>query len=222
MTIVVSGEGKTDIGELSFGDEAFMSGPMYFMIDKLIEKKYEYSVYETSKEFITFVPKQVIVDEAKGKNRFAGKKGKKETAFCYKNAKSLGKIARTIDKNPLVALFRDSDGTNSTPNSEWLAKFDSMLLGFKHAEIQRGVPMLPKPKSEAWLLCAYKNSYQNCNNLENESGNDDSPNSLKKQLDEYSLATELINTQIVNEEFQLDNINMASFNKFRTRLEEVI
>ena len=43
--------------------------------------------------------------------------------------------------------------------------------------------MLPKPTSEAWLLCAAKTPpYENCEMLEDLPGNDDSPHSAKMQL----------------------------------------
>ena len=42
-----------------------------------------------------------------------------------------------------------------------------------------------KPKSEAWLLCAWKyHSYGGCESLEDRSGNDNSPNNLKDELEE--------------------------------------
>jgi hypothetical protein len=61
----------------------------------------------------------------------------------------------------------------------------SMLTGFEVEHISTGVPMIPKPKSEAWILCALRNNYQHCAKLEDESGNDRSPNPLKQQLEDY-------------------------------------
>lgn len=50
----------------------------------------------------------------------------------------------------------------------WTDKLESMKNGFKEADCILGVPMIPKPKSEAWLLCACKeNAYQHCAALEN-------------------------------------------------------
>lgn len=45
--------------------------------------------------------------------------------------------------------------------------------------------MVPKPKSEAWLICALKpNAYQNCGALEESlSGNDNAPEPAKEQLE---------------------------------------
>ena len=83
----------------------------------------------------------------------------------------------------MAVLFRDSDGTGISPRDDWEQKVDSMVNGFSRAGFDRGVPMVPRPKSEAWLLCALKDPpYQHCARLEDESGNDNSPNSLKRQL----------------------------------------
>ena len=58
-----------------------------------------------------------------------------------------------------------------------------MLDGFHRAQFARGVPMLPNPKSEAWLLCAAKKpAFQHCAKYEDVPGNDDAPNSAKVQL----------------------------------------
>lgn len=117
-----------------------------------------------------------------------GKKGAKETAYFYKNAWALGDWAISMEQahedKGIAVLFRDCDGTRSTGNSLWREKWDSMRRGFQRSGYSRGVPMLPKPKSEAWLLCAAKKSpYQNCAALEDLSGNDNSPNAAKKKLD---------------------------------------
>jgi hypothetical protein len=60
-----------------------------------------------------------------------------------------------------------------------------MLDGFEEEGFSKGVTMIPKPKSEAWLICVLKeHAYQNCQSLEDRSGNDNSPNSLKDELEE--------------------------------------
>jgi hypothetical protein len=85
--------------------------------------------------------------------------------------------------------------------------------------------MIPKPKSEAWLICAWKNHpYQGCEALEGRSGNDTSPNNLKDELDEL-LDEEVTADSLrekVGESFDIDRIKMPSFKAFRDRLEEVI
>lgn len=86
--------------------------------------------------------------------------------------------------------------------------------------------MLPKPKSEAWLLCALKaNPYQSCAALENESGNDASPNNLKGELAKV-LGTDP-HREILCDHFNAGRIDphridMPSFYAFKTRLGEVL
>ena len=86
--------------------------------------------------------------------------------------------------------------------------------------------MIPKPKSEAWLICALKkNSYQCCEALEERSGNDNSPNSLKGELMKLlgeKIAPELLCEKVQGRAVDIDRIKMPSFKAFRDRLEEVI
>ena len=72
------------------------------------------------------------------------------------------------------------------------------------------------------MICALKNKYHNCDKLENESGNDASPNSLKKQLEVYNLSNEQICEKIENNEIDIEKIKMNSFEKFKSRLEEIL
>jgi hypothetical protein len=102
----------------------------------------------------------------------------------------------------------------------------SILTGFEAEKISTGVPMIPKPKSEAWILCALRNKYQYCAKLENESGNDDSPNSLKQQLEDHlgeSGSRILLNDKIDDGEIDIDRItDMPSINAFKDRLNKVL
>lgn len=101
-----------------------------------------------------------------------------------------------------------------------------MLDGFQEEGFSRGVPMIPKPKSEAWLICDWKaQPYQNCGRLEDRSGNDDSPNNLKAELEALIGARptrqnlcELMGTRPID----IDRIDMPKFREFRKRLKEVI
>ena len=85
--------------------------------------------------------------------------------------------------------------------------------------------MIPKPKSEAWVICAVKNKYSSCDALEDRSGNDDSPNSLKDELANHlgSLPNREELCQMVEDRvIDIQEIKMPSFIAFRERLEEVI
>ncbi|MNY52661.1 hypothetical protein D3C86_1883510 [compost metagenome] len=86
--------------------------------------------------------------------------------------------------------------------------------------------MLPRPKSEAWLLCALKEvPYQNCEKLEEESGNDGAVNSLKDRLASrlgQDATRKLLNEILSEGRIDAARIDMPSFNEFRDDLERVI
>lgn len=116
-----------------------------------------------------------------------GQKRGQETGYYHINAWMLGEAAKDFEQQhkdiAIAVLFRDSDGARAAAASDWSDKWQSMRSGFQRAGLgARGVPMLPKPKSEAWLLCAVANAYQHCQALEDLPGNDDSPHSAKMQL----------------------------------------
>ena len=84
--------------------------------------------------------------------------------------------------------------------------------------------MLPKPKSEAWLLCAAKSyAYRGCDKLEDLSGNDDSPNSVKNKLDAAFNGHKSVAEQcewLENNHFDEDRASaMPSFKAFREKLD---
>jgi hypothetical protein len=227
MFLILSGEGSTDIG---IEDSAI--GPMTKLIDRWIDRRIGYSLIDLN--FYTIIPKQQLAQQAK-KMKARSMKGKKqdsETRYFYKNARALALIARQKaqemgDNIPLIlVLFRDADGTASADRGEWEDKMRSILTGFEAEQISTGVPMIPNPKSEAWILCALRNKYQNCGKLEDESGNDDSPNPLKQQLEDClgEPGTRiLLNDKIDAGEIDIDRIHdLHSLTAFKNRLDEVL
>ena len=196
MKLLISGEGPSDIGTCNNAqgvctDDMFSPGPMTIWLKRLWEALLNYDVLSVP-EAVMFVSKQTLAEGAKQSNKplqqIRGKKKQVETGWFYSNAQQLGLRAKQLselDKTPVMAvLFRDNDGTKSVPGQLWQTKWDSMLLGFKSVEFDFGVPMLPKPKSEAWLLCTTMQGNHSHAALEEISGNDDSPNSAKLQLDQ--------------------------------------
>ncbi|WP_310485297.1 hypothetical protein [Chamaesiphon sp. VAR_48_metabat_403] len=227
MFLILSGEGAADIG---IEDNAI--GPMTKIIDNWIECRIGYSLIDT--KLYKIIPKQQLADRAKQIKPLSrkGKKQQSETRYFYKNARALALLAHQHRKElgedtPIIlVLFRDADGTASAERGEWQDKWKSMLNGFEAGQISTGVPMIPKPKSEAWVLCALRNKYQNCGKIEDESGNDDSPNSLKQQLEEYlgeSGSRMLLNDKIDAGEIDLNQIiDMPSLTAFKNRLDDVL
>ena len=144
-----------------------------------------------------------------------------------RHARALGERAKTWgeqEKCAIIAvLFHDKDGTRSSSRTLWQEKYEAMKRGFNTVEdYGLGVPMLPNPKSEAWLLCARKEQpYVNCSPLERESGNDSSPNALKHPL-VRALAQPYDNDEMTrwvqDDHMDTDRIDMPSFCCFKKDL----
>ena len=239
MYFLFSGEGATDLGESVPGAEIaegdhFRHGPMAVMVDQIVENRQGYSPLETGHR--GYVSEHELTGRAsefkavKKSVRLPGPKQPKETRYFFNNARALARIAKakaTLMRDEIVAiLFRDSDGTASAGRGLWQEKRQSMLDGFAEEGFAKGVPMIPKPKSEAWLICALKtNAYQACEALEGRSGNDNSPNSLKSELERLLRATpsrEGLCDLVRKKEIDVERLQMPSFDAFRARLEEVI
>jgi len=202
MIVVLSGEGPTDLGSCTFGlghcrTPEFELGPMTHLADLIITEGMGYSLLESTPQSYFYISEkrlEELEEERKHGRRHVllpGKKTVQETGYFYINAWVLGEAAlqlgRDENDNDLIAiLFRDTDGTRSTAKGLWDSKWTSMVNGFQRSGLgSRGVPMLPKPKSEAWLLCAIKEQpYQHCHRLEDLSGNDNAPESTKRVLEE--------------------------------------
>lgn len=244
MIVILSGEGKTDFGQcnnaqgICSGDD-YQLGAMAIIVDKMLAERMNYSIRETTPDLFLFVSEASLKerdDLRKKESRkvsFAGKKRDQETGYFYINAWMLGIIALEKEENAkdkaIAILFRDCDGTRSSGTGLWEAKWQSMINGFQRSGFSRGVPMLPKPKSEAWLICAAKNQpYQHCQQLENDlPGNDDSPNKAKIQLgkllsfDREPSAEELCNWLEENP-FDFNACEMPSFLAFKAELNRVL
>ncbi|BDI06356.1 hypothetical protein [Sphaerotilus microaerophilus] len=193
MKLMLSGEGPTDLGVMrpEAGGTRFVPGPMAWIVDRLAENRLGYSLLELAEaggDALRVVHKTELAQHARsGPTLLPGLKRGKGTAFYFRNAQVLGRLAQTQQAESgepvLAVLFRDGDGTRSVPSHEWQDKFDSMVNGFKQAGFDAGVPMVPRPKSEAWLLCGLKTQpYQHCGELEDAPGNDGSPHNLKNRL----------------------------------------
>ena len=168
--------------------------------------------------------------DAASLRRFDAAKQPVETRYYFANARMFARIAmeqQTRLKDTVIAiLFRDSDGTASAGRGLWEDKRRSLANGFEAEGFQCGVPMIPKPKSEAWMICAVKATpYLACAELERRSGNDKSPKSLKKELANLlkeSPTRVLLNRLVTDRRIDVLQIDMPSLNAFRKRLGEVL
>jgi len=240
MHLLLSGEGKGDIGECINAQgickpPEYRPGAMAWIVDKLVENELGYDYSHIEYDGVTFVSEKYLADNKLPPKRKAmalrGRNKPAETQYYYQNARTLSAKAKSLSEElgdkVIAVLFRDADGTASAGRGHWQDKVNSMIKGFTDEDYEElGVPMIPKPKSEAWLLCALKdNPYQHCSILENASGNDDSQNPLKDQLDEVlggdsntQRHVDLINDGTIN----VMRIDMPSFDVFKQKLASAV
>jgi hypothetical protein len=243
MIVVCSGEGVSDLGACNnqlgvCQEDSYFLGPLAIVLDHIIDETLHYSPREVAPETYRYYSESALTHRLAAKKRerrgfvLAGRKHGIETGMFYSNAWMLGEIALELEAEEqdvaVAVLFRDSDGTNSAHRNLWESKYLSIAEGFKRAEFARGVPMVPRPKSESWFLCAMKeNAYQHCMALEDLPGNDDSPNSAKRLLSgslgvdatAANLNSWLDDHRLANEELAGQ---MPSFSTFYLRMIEVL
>ena len=207
---------------------------MALFVDQIVEGRHNYSLFAV--ECCGYVSEHALENRAgelkppKKSLRLPGVKQPKETRYFFDNARALARIAADKQANlgddVVAVLFRDSDGTASAERGRWEDQRTSMLHGFDEGRFARGVPVIPKPKSEAWIIAGITGSpNQGGKSLEDWSGNDKSPNSLKgelgKMLGEYPPA-ETQCEMVRKRQIDYEKIILPSFTAFKDRLIEVI
>lgn len=203
------------------------------LIEQLLEPCLGGLIFQMARQdelWVHFLPKSELGELARAgqKTKFqllTGSETKTGTLFHRKQAFTLGTYAKKVEASQndsvLAVLFRDSDGTQKCPRTDWQDKLNSIVKGFEAARFEGGAAMVPKPKSEAWLLCALKHNYQHCDSLEDESGNDNSPNNLKKQLTDHlgcDADREQLNDLVETGQIIARQIKMPSFVAFLSSL----
>ena len=238
MYFLFSGEGETDLGECAGNVETcegndYRHGPMAVIVDQMVDARDHYSLLDTG--HCGFVSRGTLVDRASELKaarkaiRLPGKKRSKETRYFFNNARALARIAGEregqLNDNVVAVLFRDAD-TSTAGRGSWPEKRQSMLDGFAEEGFARGVPMIPKPTSEAWLLCALQeHSYQGCAALEQRSSSPHSPHSLKGDVEKclgHRPTREELCDMVTNGKIDHHRIDMPSLRAFRERLEAVL
>ncbi len=235
MYFLLSGEGPTDMGVCAGSmirceGNDHQEGPMAIIVSQIVEQRFKFSFMDT--RYYSYVSKKELVQRVstfkhrKKSPRLPGKKVPKETCYFYRNARALALCAKDkeleLNDQVVAVLFRDSDGTASADRGLWQDIWKSIIKGFSEDGFERGVPMIPKPKSEAWIICSVKkNPYQSCEALESRSGNDKSPNSLKGELAKifHGLPSrEQLCEMVNNGTIDSKRIDMPSFLDFKDAL----
>ena len=165
---------------------------------------------------------------------FTGKRRRQETRYFYHQARALADLAlekkNQLKRDVVAVLFHDSDDKATSMSANWLDKKQNVEKGFEDEGFDNGVPMIPKPTSEAWLICALKkNPYQGCDSLENRSGSRQATKPLKAELElllqklpRSTSVSERLSDAVRRKDVNFEKIQMPSFKEFRKRLEKVI
>ncbi len=178
MILLLCGEGPTDMGRmaLSAKGELLEPGPMGWLVCRLAEEMLGYSPAECG---CVRLVKRTDLNKRQKRNKKAnlgrmtlrGKNKPQGALNFYDNARTLTILAKEIEqreKTEVVAvLFKDTDDAKGSARPTWEEKFNSIVNGFKGCA--RCVPMVPKPKVEAWLLCCADAGRHDCSGLENKS-----------------------------------------------------
>lgn len=227
MRLFLSGEGPTDIGTCEW-DEKSKSyqckwGPIgriaCVFVKELAEVDVESVIVNKSNLFEKIGSLRTSPDKAR---KLPGKKSPKKGAYFFKHGQALGLM--TLEKtgaagDSIAILFRDSDPSNTADRLLWEEKHRSILDGFRSVDFDKGVPMLPKPTSEAWLLALFQEHESHCRALEDETDRD----RLKSKLEEVLAQRGIPRDEFFSAGVYLDNLDfMPSFVRFKERLREVL
>lgn len=131
-----------------------------------------------------------------------------------------------------AVFFKDADRTRSQQGNVRILAEKAMSDGFASRLFEAGVPMVPNPRQEAWLLGYYQKwlpdcrVYHNCKRFESLSGNDRAVfrNNAKKLL-ESALSNAHKEYSDIDDEIssiEWNRIDMPSLLRFRNRLSEVL
>lgn len=238
MIFLVAGEGPSDMGQCLNGKRRcagadFQAGPMAIIIKQLTNRA---AGFDLPDDAIEFVEHDALAAVVLPKNRptssfVPGKKAPVDTGYFYLEAKLLGHLAvqKSTKECPVAAvLFHDADGSRANKKGLWQEKWKSIQRGFAEVNCEKGIPMVAKPTSEAWLLCGMQSSpYQNCAALETTvSHSDKSPCCGKKLLkDAIAAAGETSSSfadLVVGGKVDAHRIDMPSYNEFKSRLTYVV
>lgn len=235
MNVLVTGEGSSDMGGSNNGlpianGEHYNLGPMALIVTRLLRQILpDWNVdnlnFDQPSSWITCISGNELARKTKDirKHRPSTKlqKGFVEHA---NRATTMADYAKETE-HQLAIYFHDTD------RNDFDALVNAIKLGFNSIEGVQGVPMVPKPTSEAWLICGLKeNPYTHCSALENDlSGNDaaatnNAPKKVLGRLIGLSADAEPNTEQQFQaaEQSDVSRIDMPSFNQFRENLTTAI
>ncbi|HEK2024746.1 hypothetical protein IS513_12135 [Proteus mirabilis] len=226
-SILVTGEGSSDMGGSNNGQsistgEFYNLGPMALLAVRLLQKiipdwNEDNIDFQSPNNWMTCISGNELARQAKRVRKHRpSKKLKKGFVEHANRATTMAGYAKD-NGHQLAFYFHDTD------RCDFDDLHQSIMLGFNGIEGVHGIPMIPKPTSEAWLICGQKQDpYAHCTALETElSGNDsasdeNAPKKILAQLLGQEATTEQ-QYELVNG-IDVTRIDMPSYNQFKADL----
>ena len=229
MKCILLGEGETDLGVKGYAKEpCFKKGPMTLVIDFLAKER---NVLSINYKFLTRGDVERGLKDSKRKISPRPKDVDSKERSIYLSAWYIGGKA-VSERQDAAIYFHDPDRTKSEPRDRYARIEKAMNRGFDMVGFDKGIPMVPVPRSEAWLLAYFQKgiekqcAYNKAEWFEGLPASDKSPKSAKKELQKAVGARNESETYSkVMEEFKnIDwkRVDMPSYNRFRARLEFVL
>lgn len=228
---IFCGEGSTD---LYYNEIYQKQGPLKDCVDQLLDFFWDNRNCIQFKQVSRPEVSQSIKGKPEKKTYIArGAKNKfSDHHFISASAKYLAqKAEETAMENDEphkwgVIYFHDLDAnTKATVDEIYNASMNAMNEGFDSVSFPHGVPMIPKTRSESWLLCLLDpDGGANKKYFENLPMSDTSPNSGKKVLATMLKVSEDESYTIIEEKrdtFVWTLLQAPSFLVFRDRLKTV-
>lgn len=228
---ILCGEGPTD---LYYNEIDRKQGPLKDCVDRLLDFFWDYRNYLQFKQVSR--TEISLSDKGKPEKKTSIVRGNKNKFpnhhFIVASAKCLAqKAEETAMENDEphkwgVIYFHDLDAnTNASVDEIYNASMSAMNEGFDSASFPHGVPMIPKTRSESWLLCLLdSDGGRNAKYFEDLPMSDKSPNSGKKVLAALLNVSENESYSRIEEKrdtFDWTSLQAPSFLVFRDRLKMV-
>ena len=225
MYFLLTGEGSTDIG---YSDEnpGILLSALTTLAAEVTDEDFRNSYHIVSRVDLSTLCRDIPNTPKSMLSRGAKKKYDGMNAI-QRQAQALGKMAKEMDDSGAV-FFHDCDYTHSQasdPQDYYEELVRTIETGFYLNDKYRdGVAMIPKPRSESWLLAHYQDTpYQSSERFEKLPGNDASPNSGKKVLAQFFKCQEKdIYNHVNAAEIDWCRIDCPSFIFFKKRFQHVV
>lgn len=217
LEFVICGEGPTDV----CGNDA----PLTVVIKSLLAKWYaeEVKFRPVSRAELSNASKNV--KPKRGAYVRGSKKPYPETRAVTAFAYCLAQQAQNYSSDCGVIYFKDMDfSSNENRDYFYEGLIAAMHLGFDKAGFRKGIPMVPKTRSESWILCIVDKNAARVSYYENLPGSDKSPKSGKKVLAAMLGCSEKENYTKLSDriaDYDWDVLSAPSFVFFKNRLHVV-